>query len=84
MNKKIFSRLTIFGMAFALVLALGTLNAAKAAPGVYGTFTSQDKLEGNVRGSDEACNSNSTRNADYDRGRIIPWSEYGMLGTSQQ
>jgi hypothetical protein len=82
MNKKFFSSLTIFGVAFALVLAFGAINAAKAVTGSYDGEVAQM-----IAGNDRA--KNTTMVVDKDAGKDWQFREfktqpYGLLGKSDQ
>ncbi|MFZ2448462.1 MAG: hypothetical protein WAW37_19045 [Syntrophobacteraceae bacterium] len=85
MNKKYYSTLTIFAVAFALVLGLGTFNAAKAVPGMGDEGYTLPPGQTNLFGLDEADNRIvvSHRDADARAYEFAPDS-YGLWGTSQQ
>ena len=81
MNKKFFSRLTIFGMAFALVLALGTINVAKAVPGFNENLDRFNEDAPTTIGQDVAGNA-TLGNVDADRDHQMDTQPYGLFGKS--
>ncbi len=87
MSKKIFSGLTIFAVAFALVFGLGTFNPAKAVPRGDGEGYSLPPGQSNLFGSDQAGNSAGVIDRDRDadsRSHDFNQDIYGMRGTSQE
>lgn len=87
MSKKIFSGLTIFAVAVALVFGLGTFNPAKAVPGRAGDGYSLPPGQTNLFGSDQADNSIGAIDRDRDadsRSHDFNQDVYGMRGTSQE
>ncbi|MFZ2448463.1 MAG: hypothetical protein WAW37_19050 [Syntrophobacteraceae bacterium] len=86
MNKKFYSNLTVFAVAFALVLGLGTFNAAKAVPGMGDEgYSNLIPGEVNLFGIDAADNAARVSHRDADvRAYVFTPDSYGLWGTSQQ
>ncbi len=84
MNSKFLSRVTILGMAFALVFALGSLNVAKAVPGENGDSYNLRPGQSDQFGIDEAHNWTGVINSDADRGAVAVQAQYGLGMQSQQ
>ncbi len=84
MNSKFLSRVTILGMAFALVFAFGSLNVAKAVPGENGDSYNLPAGQVDQFGVDEANNAAGIARPDADRGAFIVQDQYGLGMQSQQ
>ncbi len=85
MNAKSLSRLTVLGVAFALVFALGSLNAANAAPGENGGDAyNLPAGQTDLFGIDNAHNRAGVISSDADRDPSTVNSTYGLLMESQQ
>ncbi len=84
MNSKFLSRVTILGMAFALVFAFGSLNVAKAVPGENGDAYNLPAGQVNLFGVDEAHSRTGVINADADRDVSTVNAAYGLGMQSQQ
>jgi len=75
MNTKLILSVSIFAVAFALVLGLGTTNNANATPENY---NQQYVGEANLVGVDEADNTLAARSRDMDRSAGFTFESHSL------
>ncbi len=89
MNRKFFSILSVVAVAFALVFGLGTLDTAKAVPGMNGDGYTAPEGTSNLFGIDGADITagagtiDRDRGNDMDRDKAVSDYSYGLWGKSQ-